>query len=62
MLRPTFSGFQVAKRGLSVSQKLLDVTGQNITNINTDGYTRQRVDLYSISFSSGSSHYSMFPG
>lgn len=62
MLRPTFSGFQVAKRGLSVSQKLLDVTGQNITNINTDGYTRQRVDLYSIAYSSGTSQYALFNG
>lgn len=62
MLRPTFSGFQVAKRGLSVSQKLLDVTGQNITNINTDGYTRQRVDLYSIAYSSGTSQYTLFNG
>ncbi len=62
MLRPTFSGFQVAKLGLSVSQKLLDVTGQNITNINTDGYTRQRVDLYSIAHSSGSMKYASFPG
>lgn len=62
MLRPTFSGFQVAKLGLSVSQKLLDVTGQNITNINTDGYTRQRVDLYSIAYSSGADKYSLFNG
>lgn len=57
MLRPTFSGFQVAKRGLSASQKLLDVTGQNISNINTDGYTRQRIDLYSIAHSSGNVQY-----
>ena len=62
MLRPTFSGFQVAKLGLSASQKLLDITGQNITNINTDGYTRQRVDLYSIAHSSGSMKYASFPG
>lgn len=58
MLRPTFSGFQVAKSGLTVSQKLLDVTGQNITNVNTEGYTRQRVDLYSIAYSSGNTQYS----
>ncbi len=62
MLRPTFSGFQVAKRGLNTSQKLLDVTGQNITNINTDGYTRQRVDLYSIANSSGTDKFSMYGG
>ncbi len=62
MLRPTFAGFQVAKLGLSVSQKLLDVTGQNITNINTDGYTRQRVDLYSIAHSSGFDKFAMYGG
>lgn len=62
MLRPTFSGFQVAKRGLNASQKQLDVTGQNITNINTDGYTRQRVDLYSIANSSGADKFSMYGG
>ena len=62
MLRPTFSGFQVAKSGLSVSQKLLDVTGQNITNINTDGYTRQRVDLYSIAHSNGNTQYALANG
>lgn len=62
MLRPTFAGYQVAKRGLSVSQKLLDVTGQNITNINTDGYTRQRVDLYSIAYSSGADKFAVYGG
>lgn len=57
MLRPTFSGFQVARRGINTSQKLLDVTGQNISNINTIGYTRQRVDLNSIPESGGSRKY-----
>lgn len=57
MLRPTFSGFQVANRGLSASQRLLDITAQNITNMNTDGYTRQRLDLYSIAYSSGATQY-----
>lgn len=62
MLRPTFAGFQVARTGLSASQRLLDVTGQNITNINTDGYTRQRVDLYSIAYSSGMDKFAMYGG
>lgn len=62
MLRPTFAGFQVAKLGLTASQKLLDVTGQNITNINTEGYTRQRVDLYSIAHGSGTNKYAMING
>lgn len=48
MIRSTFSGFNMALTGLNASQKSLDVTGQNITNMNTTGYTRQRLDLYSI--------------
>ena len=33
----------IGKKALQVSLKNLDVTGQNIANINTDGYSRQRV-------------------
>ncbi|WP_027400146.1 flagellar hook-associated protein FlgK [Anaerovorax odorimutans] len=47
MIRSTFFGFTTALSGLRVSQRSLDVTGQNISNINTEGYTRQRLDLYS---------------
>lgn len=54
-MRPTFSGFVVAKRGLDAARANLNVTGQNITNVNTPGYTRQRVDLYSV----GASGYNM---
>lgn len=47
-MRPTFLGFETQKRTLSLAQKSLDITGNNISNINTPGYTRQRVDLYSM--------------
>lgn len=47
-MRSTFHGFSTALSGLMSSQKWLDVTGQNITNMGTPGYTRQRLDLYSI--------------
>lgn len=47
-MRPTFLGFETQKRTLQIAQKNLDVTGNNISNINTPGYTRQRVDLYSM--------------
>lgn len=50
-MRPTFLGFETARKGLSVNQKAIDVTGQNIVNINTDGYTRQRVDQVSMTTS-----------
>lgn len=47
-MRPTFLGFETQKRTLQIAQKSLDITGNNISNINTPGYTRQRVDLYSM--------------
>lgn len=52
MLRPTFLGFQTAKRGIQVSQKGLDITGQNMTNWDSAGYTRQRLDQVAVSASS----------
>lgn len=49
MIRSTFAGFNTAVLGLSASQRAIDVTGQNLSNINTQGYTRQRLDQVSIS-------------
>lgn len=40
-----FSTFNVAKRGMSVSQKTIDVTSHNIANSNTVGYSRQRAKI-----------------
>ena len=37
----TFGSFTTARLGLYASQKALEVTGHNIANINTTGYTRQ---------------------
>jgi len=48
MTRSTFSGFTIAQLAMTASQRALDVTGQNIANINTKGYTRQQVDLVSL--------------
>ena len=47
-MRPTFLGFEVQKRTLMMAQKNQDITGNNLSNINTPGYTRQRVDMYSM--------------
>lgn len=44
----TFYGLQIAKTGLFASQKGLELTGHNISNAGTEGYTRQRLDLASI--------------
>ena len=43
----TFGEFTVARLGMIASQMALNVTGQNISNINTPGYTRQMLDQYS---------------
>ena len=38
-----FYGLEIAKTGLSVSQQAISLTGNNIANANTVGYTRQRL-------------------
>ncbi|WP_375387782.1 flagellar hook-associated protein FlgK [uncultured Amnibacterium sp.] len=40
----TFGGLSIASSGLTAARKALEVTGQNVANANTTGYTRQRVD------------------
>lgn len=40
-----FSTFNVAKRGMNVQQKSIDVTSHNIANSNTVGYSRQRAKI-----------------
>ena len=44
----TFSSFTGARLAIYASQASLNVTGNNIANINTKGYTRQRMDLVSL--------------
>ena len=44
----SFSGLNTATTALWAQQRGLDVTGQNIANVNTAGYTRQRVEMQSI--------------
>ncbi|MCI9382793.1 MAG: flagellar hook-associated protein FlgK [Lachnospiraceae bacterium] len=48
MMRSTFAGFTTATLALNASHRALEVTGQNIANINTPGYTRQRLDIKSL--------------
>lgn len=52
----TFGSFTAARLGIYASQASLNVTGNNIANINTKGYTRQRADLVSL-YSGGSIRY-----
>ncbi|MED0681387.1 flagellar hook-associated protein FlgK [Aneurinibacillus thermoaerophilus] len=44
-MRSTFGGLEIAKRGLFAQQAALNVTGHNIANTNTEGYTRQRANM-----------------
>ena len=43
-MRPTFMGVETAKSSIFTNQKSLDIVGNNLANVDTDGYTRQRVD------------------
>ncbi|MBA2175561.1 flagellar hook-associated protein FlgK [Halobacillus locisalis] len=59
----TFNGLEVAKRGLFTQQSALYTTGHNISNANTDGYTRQRVNFEQTSpFPPGSRNRPEIPG
>ena len=40
-----FDGLRIALSSLYAQRKALQVTGQNIANVNTEGYSRQRVEL-----------------
>lgn len=40
-MRSAFSGLEIARRSLAAQQLALNVTGHNIANANTPGYTRQ---------------------
>lgn len=44
----TFSGLNTALSGLNAARTGLNTTGQNLTNVNTPGYTRQRAEFSSI--------------
>jgi flagellar hook-associated protein 1 FlgK len=41
----TFSGIEIGKRGVMAHETALNVTGHNLTNVSTEGYSRQRIEL-----------------
>lgn len=57
MIRATFSGINTALSALQANQKRLDITGQNLSNMNTTGYTRQALDTSSLNYRGPVSHY-----
>ncbi len=56
----TFGSFTTVRLGIYAAQTGLDVTGNNIANINTVGYSRQRVEQYSLSSSVSDKYYSIY--
>ncbi|MCL2391133.1 MAG: flagellar hook-associated protein FlgK [Oscillospiraceae bacterium] len=42
-MRGTFFGLEIGRTGLNMGQLGLDITGHNIANVNTRGFTRQRI-------------------
>ena len=41
----TFMGLEIGRRGVQAHQQALAVTGHNLTNVSTEGYSRQRVEM-----------------
>lgn len=58
-MRTTFSGFEIAKTGIQSAETGLDVTGQNIAKMNTEGYSRQTVEQSSVYYDSSSYKYAL---
>jgi flagellar hook-associated protein 1 len=44
-----FSSLNIAVSGLNASQRAVDIASQNISNVNTPGYSRQRIQLAAVS-------------
>ncbi len=57
MVRATFAGFTTAVSALQANQKRLDITGHNLSNMNTPGYTRQALQVSSVNYTNPISHY-----
>lgn len=43
----TFSGIEIGKKGLMANNMGLETTGHNLSNVDTEGYSRQKVNLTS---------------
>ena len=56
----TFGSFTQARLAIYAAHKGLSVTGNNIANVNTTGYTRQRLEQSSFGSSGADRYYSSF--
>ncbi len=57
MVRASFAGFSTALSALQANQKRLDIIGQNLSNMNTVGYTRQQLETSSLNYRTPVSNY-----
>ncbi|HAN20838.1 MAG: flagellar hook-associated protein FlgK [Clostridiales bacterium GWF2_36_10] len=58
-MRASFLGFEIAKTGLQAAETGLDVTGQNMAKMNTEGYSRQTIEQTSVYYNSTSYKYAL---
>jgi flagellar hook-associated protein 1 FlgK len=58
----SFGGINTALTALYAQRRALDVAGQNIANVNTEGYSRQRVDMQSLVGSTKAAMYATTDG
>ena len=50
----SFYGLEIGKKSLLVNQKGIELTGHNLSNANTEGYSRQVMTTAAMAASSGS--------
>src|SRR6185503_18245865 len=58
----SFGSINTALTGLYANRRGLDVSGQNIANANTAGYTRQRVNMQAVVGGSAAAMYARSDG
>lgn len=61
-MRSTFLGFESVRKALMANQKAQEIVSQNIANMNTEGYSRQRVELASLSAGTANDKYALPKG
>lgn len=61
MIRSSFASFNTAKMAIQANQNALAIVGQNMANVKTTGYTRQRLDLVSLNSNNISASFMAIP-
>src|SRR5512142_3455123 len=61
-MESAFAGLSAALSAMYSQKRGLEVAGQNVANVNTEGYSRQRVDMASIGGSAVPAMYSITNG